>query len=535
MTTRRTPAAPPVLPLLLALPQAAALEASLAETWAAQAEALGPEWVAQHLPALAGFDAQDMAALWAAREGLFHPSLDAETVTRNKLLRNPPEAPSARDRKVQALLPVAQEAYHAQLASRGGKPRPDLLKKISAFQASHMGAQLPWSQGLPDEVVEEHGKVFLVSYRFPSGAHFKDVASGPLPFYYDIELHHVASIAQRADVSIDGLRVYAFGADEWEGVERSVPFRPTLCQALLDVGEAFWKDYVLAGLVAPEIGVKKAQTLDDLNLVVGGNEVTVPIIDASTRGEKNEPVVIDGFALNPENMPRLQKQLSELGEQIFGFAALAKECENMRETLSKTVQQALPMQALQVDTQTGRVDLGPVRLKIDWAFDPEGLEEAIRGTMALKGQSDEEIDRWLEADNFYVPATYSAEALIVLLKEKKGIDVATDPELQEALLKERQRRPETLLAFLKDMAGEKGVDWSELVDYDRSKLGVELVRTPSAGFGKQLREDTNRRLREAMLPVVHQVAKEHVQKAREHAVSEAANPAPAKPKRRPKV
>lgn len=531
MTNRRAPAAPSVLPMLETLPQSSTVESSLAEVWAAKAEALGAEWVEQHVPVLSGFDGNDMGALWAARKGLFHPYLDAGTVTRNKLLLNLPEPLEGRARRSQALLPMAQERYHAVLAERAGVPRADLLKKISSHQAKAGG---DWLKGLPDDVVEENGKTYLVSYRFPSSNHFKDVSTGELPFYYAVELHHCLNVAQRAGVKVDGLRVYAFGADEWEGVERQVPLRPEMSAELVEVGTAFWNDFVLLGKGAPDIVINKAQTLEDLSLVVGGNEVTVPVIDLDQRGPQNEPLVVDGFALSMENIPRLQEHLAELGQEIFGHAALAKEADNMREMLTKTVQNALPMQALPVETQTARVDLGPVRLKIDWAFNPDNVESAIRGAMALKGQSDEEIDRWLEAENFYIPATYSPEALVVLLREKKGIDVHTDPDLQEALVQERRRRPDTLLAFLKDLAGEKSVDWTQLVDYDRSKLSVELVRTPTAGFGKELREDTNRQLRQALVPVVRQVAKEHVRKAREHAALEASNPTAPKPKRRPR-
>ena len=525
MPNRRSSAPLSVLPTLAALPQSSVIESSSAEVWAARAEALGEAWVARHVPALGGFDATDMGALWAAREGLFHPHLDAGTVTRNKLLKNLPEPLSGRERRGAALASVAQDAYHGVLAERGGAPRSDLLKKISAFSAGPAPEDAPWLIGVPDDVVEENGKTYLVAYRFPSSTQFKEVTTGDLPFYYGVELHHCLAMAQRAGVHIDGLRVYAFGADEWEGVERQVPVRPDMTASIIEVGQAFWNDFVLLGKTAPDIVVNKAQTLEELSLVVGGNEVHVPVIDANTRGAKNEPVVVDGFPLSLDNIPRLQEQLAELGQEIFGHAALAKEAENMREMLTKTIQTMLPMHALPVETQTGRVDLGPVRLKIEWGFHTERLEEAIRGAMALKGQGDEEIARWLDADNFFVPATYSAEALIVLLKEKKQIDVLNDPDLQEALIQERRRRPETLLAFLKDLVGEKGVDWHELVDYDRSKLGVELVRSPTAGFGKELREDTNRQLREALVPVVRRVAQEHVRRAQAQAALEAHNPA----------
>lgn len=533
MPTRRSSAPPAVLPLLEALPQSAMIEAAQAEVWAARAEALGSDWIQRHVPLLSGFDGNDMGALWAAREGLFHPYMDAVSVTRSKLLKDLPEPPAGRALRSQALLGVAQDHYHALLTERGGVVRTDLLKKISDSQAGSASPVAPWLKGVPDEVVEENGKLYLVAYRFPSSGQFKDVTTGELPFYYAVELHHGVTVAQVAGVKIEGLRVYAFGADEWQGVERQVPFRRELQAELVNVGNDFWNDFVLQGKVAPDIVVNKAQTLEDLSLVIGGNEVTIPVINPDERGEKNEPVVVDGFPLSLENIPRLQEQLAELGQEIFGHAALAKEAENMRSMLTQTVQNMLPMQSLPVDTQTGRVDLGPVRLKIDWAFDPEGLVDAIRGAMALKGQSDEEIDRWLEADNFYIPASYSADTLVHLLREKKGIDVLTDPDLQEALIQDRQRRPETLLAFLKDLAGEKTVDWHQLVDYDRSKLGVELVRTPTAGFGKELRENTNRQLREALVPIVRQVAREHVRKARENAALEASSPS-AKPRRRPK-
>ena len=529
-----TPAPSPaqLLQAVERLPQASLLHQQDAAAWVASVLEHDPKRAWRHLERASGFGGSEISVLLGAVDGLFHPFSDAHRLTRAKLLLDPMESPAGHRQRSLALEPVAKEKYRALVEARGGRSREDLLQAIAQYQQGPRDPACPWLVGHPDDIVEEGGKLYLIDYQSPSAERFQDIRTREVPYYYEAQLHHYKNLAEKAGVHIDGLRLFAFGADEWEGVERAVIVKPELCTRLMEIGTHFWNEYVLAGRCAPEALLAKAQSLDELALVFSSEPTSVPVADTGLKNPDGSPCYVDHYPLHAETVDRLKSQLAELGTEIFGHSVLKNETDDLRKMLIRNIRDALPLEV--IPPEVTRIDLGPVRVKLDWEYHPERLVEAIHGALALAGSSDVEIQRLLEAENFSVPPALSMDALVRLLKDKKGIDVENDPEFAPAVLAPRKFRIETLVSLLKDLERRLSdpIRWSELIDYQASQLNVELVRAPVAGVGRELREQTAARFREVAVPAVREISADHVRQAQE--LAEAAGPAPAKLRRRAK-
>lgn len=524
-SAKQIPTAAALFKAIEGLPQSTLVHELDARAWVNSVLIHEPERAVRHLERCAGFGGSDMGVLLASYEGLFHPFSDAYRVTRTKLFLDPMEAPTGHRRRGMALEPVAQSAYRSLVESRGGKSRDDVLEAIAQYQRQQRPAEEAWLVGHIDDVVEESGKLYVVDYKSPSAAQFQDMKGQDVPFYYEAQLHHYKNLAQKAGFQIEGLRLYAFGADEWQGIEKQVPIRPALCEKLLKIGTYFWQSYVMEGLHAPEVMLATATSLEELALTIDGKVVEVSVADTAQRDASGAPVYTDTYALNGQTFERFREQLTQLGVEIFGHSVLRGEADEMRKMLIRNVRDVLPIQAIPPDVN--RIDLGPVRIKLDWEYHPDRLVDAIRGALALAGSSDEEIQRLLESDNFCVPAGYSSEGLVRLLKEKKGIDVNNDPDFLPAQSTPSKHRLETLVSLLRDLERRlvEPVRWEDLIDYSASQLNVELVRTPVAGIGRELREQTAAEFRQVAVPAARDIGARHQQRLQEVA-DEGLSPTP---------
>lgn len=490
------------------LPQAKSIPDTVRQAWLEAAGAMDPGQCADLLRAARGFDAHDIEALLAARQGLFHPHGDARSITRAKLLLDLPAEPAPRQQRERAISLLARDHFRRQATARGERVREDLLKK---FLAAPAPAPTPWlAPGAFDAVdlVERDGRLLLVDHALVSDGSGATTEPGR----FAVRLHHHLLRARAAGLEVGGLCAHAFDPDRWQGREVMVPEDPALAAAIVEAGNHFWTACVQAGEPAPALAVTASTALADLDLRVEDGGIQVPVAAPGARTPQGDPVVVDHYALTPETITRLRDQLAELGAEIFGQAMVKAEAEKMREALTRLIREILPTRALPLDLN--RLDMGPVRLKVDWAFQEAPLIEACRGALAMMGQEDAQIQNMLDADNFHHPATWSASELVRLLKEKKGIDAHLDPDLAPAMESGRRWRQDTLVALLKDLERmlPEPVRWHELVDHDASLVGVEVVRAPAAGPGRELRDQTLERVRQATSPIARQVGIEHAQR-----------------------
>lgn len=499
------------------LPQASFFSEGQALSWVNEVLEKDPTGLAASLAALRGLTAADLGVLWGSQQGRFHPFSDACQVTREKLLLSAVEKPSGHRQRGVALAPVAQEKYHQKIEARGGRVRSDVLETLKTDVRTASGksalsgflAQHPWLNDVPPDLVEEDGKLYAVDYTCPGVHQYQEIQSSALPYYHEVQLHYYKLLLEGAGHRIEGMRLYAFSANEWEGTERSVVFQSDMSAGLLELGDRIWSSFVMAGQVAPMVTVDPAPELEGISLLM--SEAPDPLSGPLSGGVR--PAT--GFPLKEENIQQLRDHLRALGGEIFGHAVLSKEADRLREVLTRSVRDALPMRALPADVS--RIDLGPVRLRAEWNFHEDRLLDAVRGALAMTGRDDAEIEALLGSDNFFHPATYAPDAVLTLLRDRKGIDVFSDADFDAARISQRQRRQDTLVAILRDLEKvlPEPLDWAELVDYETSQLKVDLARTPASGPGRVLREETEKSLREAIVPAVNRIGAQHVARLQE--------------------
>lgn len=516
--------------MLAALPQAAHCPSDRQRDWIVQGLANDPEGFTRQAQALSGFLPEELGVLVSAQAGQFHPTSDARQITRAKLLLDAPPPPNAAQQRARALGDMVRAAYRAQQQATGWVFDAQRTEQLAHAHHPHH----PWMQPGQADVFVKEGQMRLTSYRLPSQESFEEGRGQPVALHHKAALHHLWALAQALGWSVTALEQASFCAQAWAFDVAPVVPDAAFQEHCLAVGAQCWEQFVLSGHPAPEVMVNQPQALDELTMVVAGTEVTIPVLDTEAALAAGKPVYIGDYGLDPQSIPKLQQQLQSLGTEIFGFALLKSEAEKSREILTQAVRDALPMHALPVDMS--RVDLGPVRLKTDWRYHEDRLVEAARGALALLGQGNEEIETLLESDNFYHPQAFALQPLLEILRAK-GIDVEHDPDFAPARVGERARRTDTLVALLRDLekALPEGVQWRELVDFEASRLGVELVRAPMAGFGKALREETASKLRQAALPAVRTIAQQHVKTWQEEQARQAeVDPPPAARRRRAK-
>ena len=498
---------------LTALQQAGVLTLQARQDWVDSATANDPQEIQAHLERLRGFDASDIAALVCAADGHFHPNADPAEVTRRKLLLEPVGIPNSDARRVRALGHIAQQWHRQKVLQGGGQVREDLADQVRAY-VERGDAEHPWLIGWDGDIVQENGRLCAVTYSCPDAVQFQQWQTEGLSIAEQIASHHAWVLAVRAGVPVESLRHVAFGADQWESVDTDVPIQAAWLNRIIEVGARTWAVNVLTGNPAPSRDAASSRVFDSLALNTG-LATDIPVPDTAQRADDGSPVYIDRYRLGTDTLPRLRDQVLQIGTEIFGHAVLKGETEKMRDALLSSLRAALPMRILLPGV--GKFNVGPIQLKAQWCYHPDRLLDAAKGALAMLGQSDEEIQTMLNSENFFAPATYALEPLLHALRTKKGIDPDGDPDFAVARLTERERRVDSLVALLQDVGRhiDGGVDWTELIDYSTSQLNAEVIRAPVSGFGRNLRDQTARSLRQVAVPAVRHFGAEHVRRLQE--------------------
>lgn len=491
------------------LPQFNLLTPVDAELWTESLIQNDSKYAYEAIRRLTGFGGLDISILVMGYMGLFHPFGDAKTVVRSKLLLDPVEPPNSHVRRSNGIIKLAKEEYREKLLGRGGKLRPDLMEKIEKY-LKNPSKDLEWVIGNVDDIVEENGKIYLVDYKSPSKSQYEDAKTKKPLDNHIIQAHHYKILCNLAGVKIDGMRLFHFSSEEWSGTEQEVVHSIEMESKIKDVGNIFWQEFVMLGKIPPEVTINRPTTLEDLTLSVDGDDLNIVLDESNLFPSSEELMVVDGIEINVSKIQSIRQDLSEIGSKVFGQSLLRSQAESEREDLVKQIRDVLPMRAL--SPETTRIDLGQVRLKANWNYHELRLIDTVTGLLALNGQSKEVIEGVLASDNFHKKAEYSSELLLQILKEKKGIDVFSDPDFVPARISHDSWRVDTLVSFLRDLERNSGtkINWKDLIDFPNSNLTVELIRAPSIGFSRNLREQTVQSMREQINPIVESLGKEHV-------------------------
>lgn len=240
------------------LPQAAVIPPERRRAWLDTVLAVEPDRLVWHAQRLRGIGSSEIGTLILGARGEYNAFSDPRDVVMSKLMMAAPDGGSGHTRRGTALEPLIREMFLAQYRA---KPRPDV---VQAMSASH-DPKLPWQVGNPDEICEIGGRRWVVDYKSPTPDTLEECRRvGGIKFDYVAQLHHLAMIARRVGYIPDGLLLCSLDLMGWELDVREVPFDASLIKEIREVGDFYWHDHVMQG-VLPPLSIKPTFSLEGVD------------------------------------------------------------------------------------------------------------------------------------------------------------------------------------------------------------------------------------------------------------------------------
>lgn len=418
-----------------------------------------------------------MSVLCGATNGLFHPYADPFKVVQDKLCLSVWQEPTGDQKRGLALEDQARQWFSEKHPA--AIRRTDLVEKIN----QHVHQKYPWWKCNVDDVWEVDGGLEMVDYKIPSLEGFKEWQR-ELPWYYEIQLHHYWGIAQDLGLVIKSLKVVAFNCDQWDGWVGEVEMKSDQLGAIGEIGDWFWNTYVLKGDLPPRIRIKSQKDLEELAL------------------ESEEKTMVDQYIKS--NWVELKAKVEHWSNVAWGSAMLVQEAEKSRESATWQLQQQLPLRALSFEVQ--KIEVGGVRLKPDWKYSQLAVLETIKNGLERLGESEDAIKKALGQENFWKPAQFDWGLVEEILLKDYQINIRSNEKFFAARSGDPELNIESITQYLRSLEKvlPQGVDWELLVDWNASKLKVEMQRSTMAGWLKERRLEMSEQSR----PLVHQWAME---------------------------
>lgn len=179
------------------------------------------------------------------------------TVVQSKLLLEFPEKPTYHTLRGNINEPVIRRFFREQ---SGGDAQDEILQQLGERRHS----KFSWLVGRPDELIYIGNKLYLVDYKCPSPGFESDYDRDGVPFGYQAQLHHYDMLLQDNGIEVDGILLVAMDAVKPGVLEiYEVEKRPALYEAIADIGNETWNDFVLTGILPPWPPFEaKPETLD---------------------------------------------------------------------------------------------------------------------------------------------------------------------------------------------------------------------------------------------------------------------------------
>jgi len=234
-----------------ALPQRPLLEPGRIEQWLDLVGQRDPARLVWHAERLGGLGGSEIGELLAAEIG--HHTFDhpADIVAQKLLLKGPTD-PTGDTRRGVEMEPLINEKFHAKYGARSDT---ELLQSLGKTPppAAH-----PWCRGFLDDIVWLPGangeERHIPDYKAPGSGRVKEILQRGVPLAYRAQLHQYRYLVhQTKGVDIHNLLLVVFDCDQWQPFALPVAYDPQLERDLLEVGNMYWHDYVLRGIV-PERG-----------------------------------------------------------------------------------------------------------------------------------------------------------------------------------------------------------------------------------------------------------------------------------------
>lgn len=234
------------LTAIRALPQARYIPHNRAVQWVDIVEREEPERLLWHVDRLKGFGGSDIGSLVAARRAAdtgehIHTFKSDRDIVRDKLLLNYPQKPVG-----PMLWGTLLEDDIEQLAMHRFGAQVD-REAIAAIESLPQDRAHPWVRRNLDSIWKIGNARILVDYKAPGDiAHF---FSQGAPLEYRCQLHQYAYEGKRAGVKFDAYALCVL--DTARRIPRLIDVRhdDAILSELLDAGDMYWEEYVLAGRV----------------------------------------------------------------------------------------------------------------------------------------------------------------------------------------------------------------------------------------------------------------------------------------------
>lgn len=325
------------------LPQAEYIDDMDLLRWISKVEEIDPERLEWHVRRLGGFGGSEIGVLWMNEREMYHPFEDAQGIVRNKLLMDQildPEGNLIRGSMMEdaILRPLYRKTMQERLEALGHivRFRDDLMDQFMYFKDSD--PELAWLIGSPDELMEVDGKLIIIDYKAPTSNTIEAYRSyGPneAPIYYEAQLHHYATIAQKLGIEVSGLQLASLNYNKFEFDLREIPLRKEFQEELLAAGSHYWKN-VIQGQV-PLKSMKKVMSADiplpeHIAKAATMYAATSIILNAATAARKNIKESMQSPLMGVEFDPNVDSIISGMVavnvERTYDIKALAEDMES---------------------------------------------------------------------------------------------------------------------------------------------------------------------------------------------------------------
>lgn len=507
---------------LQTLPQWPHIQPGDAQRWVDSViahEAHRADWLVDRL---FGFSGSEIGALSGVAAGELHPFHASDAVVRAKLLLDSVSPLGPDEARALALEPQLRALYRARLAARGGLVRDDLLSAVSAQAASGQS----WRVGTPPEIIEEHGKLYLIDYQCPREAVETEYAIDGVPYYLRAQLHHYRDLAAQAGVAIDGLRLCSLDYRRWDVDERDIALDTRLGAAVAEAGERYWNEHVLAGVPAPQVLINRANSLSEVHLDRPVGTLTAPIHDLVDRRDSGKSLLVATGTEDLTDTETLRDRIAERARQFLSWGLAESEASKMREMLQQSLGELLPATAVPLEIE--RIDTGHVRIRIDRELDEDAILSCALRLLEDRGYEPDAAKAYLEQPNFWQPAEFSSEALIEVMEKQLNLDPRNDPRFAGACVKTPSRRLEPILEMIKEM----GAGAEETAGFVKGgRVRMEMPRSPLVGPMGELRAEVAGQVRRQLQAPLQAIANDFIdRRAAAETQLAASRPAPRRKK-----
>ena len=419
-----------------ALPQNQYIDDLNLYQWLAKVKEYDPNRMSWHVRRLSGFGGSEIGTLWMSLRDQFHPFHSCTDVVEGKWLRQEPLAPEGNLQRGSMMEdPILRVKFREEMSKKYAaegktvKFRDDLFPQFMNFQDPD--PQLSWLIGSPDDILEVDGKLIIVDYKAPTSGTIAAYASYPsdqAPIYYEAQLHHYSTIAQKLGLEVSSTMLASLDYDKFTFDLRYIPLRPQFQQELLDAGSHYWHNHVLTG-ISPSPGTQKAFS----------KEVELP-----------------------QNMQDLAKKYAILST-IMNAAKKARD----------NVQLVAANTCTPIDTDLDVIVSGMVNVEAQRVIDTAGLEEALKSF-------------GISTDHAHGKSDWDVPSLVRFAKAEIGIDDDTDPSFDSLRQKNTagsvdEVNPQTLM----QIARKENIPLAPYIISEAAKFN--LSRTKS-GIAPALRE-----------------------------------------------